>query len=181
MKKIACVFTIFLFCLSLKAQNAGVEKSIYNIQTGFLGIWINNEYRLLNEFSLRSEIGFDGLINGCSSCDTKYGLTPVLILEPRWYYNIAKRNLRNRGVNNSANFTAVTFRYNPDWFVISNVDNARIYDQISIIPKWGLRRNIGSSNFNYEAGIGIGVRFYLNENLSETAADLHLRIGYTFK
>lgn len=163
------------------SQNTGVEKSIYNIQTGFLGFWINNESRLFNEISLRSEVGLDAGLRGCSDCTTRYALAPVITLEPRWYYNINKRNRANKGRNNSANFLALGIKYHPDWFVISNAEDAYVSNQIAIIPKWGIRRNIGNSNFNYEAGIGIGYLYYLDDNFSETTADLHLRIGYTFK
>ncbi|MFZ0595590.1 MAG: hypothetical protein WAM46_01295 [Flavobacterium sp.] len=178
------VITTVLLCLVIQtgySQNKGVEKSIYNVQTGFLGIWINNEYRLFNEISLRTEIGLDAGLRGCSDCDTEYALAPVITLEPRWYYNIDKRNSLNKGKNNSANFIALAIKYHPDWFVISNADYSQVANQIAIIPKWGIRRNIGTSNFNYEAGLGIGYKFYLDENFSEATADLHLRIGYTFK
>jgi len=30
--------------------------------------------------------------------------------------------------------------YDPDWFVISNYDNVNVINQISIIPKIGLKR-----------------------------------------
>ena len=75
------MFLILLFCglsvvshaqtvkpvhLSSSAK-ASVEKSIFGIQTGFLGIWINNEVRLSNSFVLRSELGFAAQIWGMSS------------------------------------------------------------------------------------------------------------------
>lgn len=170
-----------LTCLSASSQNNGVEKDIYSIQTGFLGVWINNEHRIFNEISLRSEIGFDSGFRGCSGCTTTYAIVPVINLEPRWYYNINKRNAKNQKTNNSANFITLEINYYPNWFVISNLNNTYISNQVAIIPKWGIRRNIGNSNFNYEAGIGIGRRFYLDEKFSDTTADLHLRIGYTFK
>jgi hypothetical protein len=178
------VLTATLLCFAFQinySQNTGVERSLYNVQTGFLGIWVNNESRLFQEISLRTEIGLDAGLRGCSDCTTEYALAPVIALEPRWYYNIDKRNSINRGTNNSANFLALGVKYHPDWFTISNSNNAQVANQISIIPKWGIRRNIGNSNFNYEVGIGIGYKFYLDDNFSETAADLHLRIGYTFK
>ncbi len=43
-----------------KGQETSVEKSTYGIQTGLLGVWIHNEFRLSNEISLRSEVGFKG-------------------------------------------------------------------------------------------------------------------------
>lgn len=182
MTKINYILLVLLISgLPVASQNTGVEKDIYNLQAGFLGIWFNHEHRLLNQISLRSEIGFDGGFYACSGCKTEYVLTPAITLEPRWYYNINKRNAKNKKSNNSANFVTLGIDYHPNWFVISNHDNIFVPNQVAIIPKWGIRRNIGNSNFNYEAGIGIGRRFYLDQNFSDTTADLHLRIGYTFK
>ena len=69
--------------------------------------------------------------------------------------------------------------FTPDWFVISNVDNIGILSNISIIPTWGIRRNIGKHSI-YEAGIGVGYRYYFELSGAETAGNIHLRIGYTF-
>ncbi|MBP4140060.1 hypothetical protein [Flavobacterium geliluteum] len=183
MKKNIKIITLLLIVFQFTyAQKTGVEQSIFNVQTGFLGVWVNNEYRLSNEIVLRSEIGLDSGLRECNDCFIDYTfLTPVITLEPRWYYNIKKRNSENRGTNNSANFLALGINYHPDWFVISNEENISVSNQISIIPKWGIRRNIGNSDFNYEAGIGIGYKYYLDESISGIAGDLHLRIGYTFK
>lgn len=182
MMLILCGLTIFT-----KGQEISVEKSIYGIQTGLLGIWVHNELKLTNEISLRSEIGFDSGIFGGSFYDkTGFLMTPVITLEPKWYYNLEKRNSKSKNIkNNSGNFIGLKTSYNPDWFVISNYDNLKVVNQISIIPTWGIRRNIGN-HFNFETGIGLGYRYifaksagYL-ENESEAVLDLHLRIGYTF-
>ena len=54
---------------------------------------------------------------------------------------------------NQGNFLSIKTSYHPDWFVISNYDNINIISDISIIPTWGIRRNIGK-HFNSETGIG---------------------------
>lgn len=181
MKKIIFIISVLLVCHTTTAQNTGVEKSIYSIETGVLGIWVNNEYRLSNEISLKSEFGMIAGFRGCSDCDTQYALTPELTLEPRWYYNIMKRSTKGKIIkNNSANFVTLAFRYYPDWFVISNSPNAYVENQVTIIPKWGIKRTISNSNFNYELGLGIGKRYYFDANEWETAADLLIRIGYSF-
>ena len=119
---------------------------------------------------------------GCSDCETQYALVPEFTLEPRWYYNIEKRSAKGKTIkNNSANFATVSLRYYPDWFVISNTANTHIENQITIIPKWGIKRTISNSNFNYELGIGIGKRYYFDSSQWDTAADLLIRIGYTFR
>jgi hypothetical protein len=179
--------TFFLLVFQTNySQNNDVEKSIFNIQTGVLGTWINNEIKIANKFALRSEIGLDaGIFGGDINDNSGLFLTPVINLEPRFYYNINKRESKNTS-NNGANFLTTSISYHPDWFVISSNDNVDVYNQLSIIPKWGIRRNIANSNFNFEAGIGLGYRFYFlkqygySENDGEIALDLHLRIGYTF-
>ena len=177
-----CLFTIFT-----KAQDASVEKSTYGIQAGILGIWAHREVKLTNEIALRAEIGMDaGFFGGSFYPKNGYLMTPVMTLEPRWYYNLDKRVSKSKNISgNSGNFLTLQTSYHPNWFVISNYDNIEIANQISIIPTWGLKRNIGK-HFTYETGIGIGYRYifaksvgYL-ENQSETALNLHLRLGYRF-
>ncbi|WP_233530585.1 hypothetical protein [Gelidibacter salicanalis] len=136
---------------------------------------------------MRSEIGLD---TGVSISDgnniTGFLLTPVLTLEPRWYYNLNKRASKSRRTDgNSGNFISIKTTYHPDWFVISNESNLNFITDISIIPTWGIRRNIGD-HFNYEAGFGVGYLHYFKKDnvifISEpdVAVNLHLRIGYRF-
>ena len=186
MKKITTIIFVSLSVLC-NAQNKSVEKTIFGIQTGFLGLWIHNESRLTNTLALRSELGFDSGIWGGDFYDkTGFLLTPVLTLEPRFYYNLNKRNSKSKDVtHNSGNFISLKTSYHPDWFVISNYEDITIISDISIIPTWGIRRNIGN-HFNFETGLGLGYRYIFGKeagyysNTSETAANLHLRIGYVF-
>ncbi len=179
MKKLIIVFTFLLALTPAYAQDASVEDSFFGLQTGLLGIWVHNETKLSSEIALRTEIGLD---TGLFINDNNLGflLTPVITLEPRWYYNLNKRQGKSRNIKyNSGNFLSLDVSYNPDLFVISSTNNAFINNQVSIIPKWGIRRSIG--HFNYEAGIGIGYRYIFdNINEGETELDLHLRIGYRF-
>ena len=184
------ILMTLIFCgltLIVESQNSSIEKSTYGIQTGFLGIWVHNESRLSNSIGLRTEIGFDSGIWGGDFYD-KIGflMTPVITIEPRWYYNLNKRENKSRRIDgNSGNFVSLKTSHHPDWFVISNTDNLNIISDISIIPTWGIRRNIGK-HFTYETGIGIGYRYTFAkqagflENESETTLNLHLRIGYRF-
>ena len=187
MKKI---FLPLIFCgltFITNAQNASVEKSTFGIQTGFLGIWAHNESKLSNQIALRSELGLDTGIFGSDVNDINgFLLVPAITLEPRWYYNLNKRQNKSKRIDaNSGNFISIKTTYHPDWFVISNEDNINFISDISIIPTWGIRRNI-SSHFNYEAGFGIGyVHYFEKDNVvlldeSGVTVNLHLRIGYRF-
>lgn len=183
MERIIIVIVLF-FNLVGNAQDNSVEKNIFGIQTGLFGAWITNETRLANKFSLRSEIGMDlGLVVDYGD-DVTSLFIPTIRMEPRWHYNLDKRVEKGRSIkNNSSNFLALNFIYSPDWFYISKMDNINVISTLSIIPKWAIKRNIGSSNFNYEAGFGIGYAIYFEEyggDRSGAAVDLHARIGYTF-
>ena len=187
MKNIFSCMIFFFFVSVTKGQVISVEKSIFNIQTGFLGVWLNNESKLSDKVALRSEIGFDaGYFMGSFYSKTGFFMTPVLTLEPRWYYNLKNRVAHSKKIkSNSGNFFGIKVSYNPDWFVISNYDGLSVVNQVSLIPKWGIRRNLGN-HFNFEGGGGIGYKYYFSEKAdylrreNEAAVDLHLRIGFQF-
>ncbi|MDT0684950.1 hypothetical protein [Autumnicola psychrophila] len=187
MKKFLLTLTLCGLAFIAKSQNASVEESTYGIQTGVLGIWVHNEAKLSNQIALRSEIGFDsGIFGGMFYEDIGFLMAPVITLEPRWYYNLDKRISKSRNIaGNSGNFVSLKTSYNTDWFVISNYDHINIINQVSIVPTWGIKRNLGR-HFTYEAGFGLGYRYSFaksagyRENEGEAAVNLHLRIGYRF-
>tara|TARA_B100000949_G_C14156967_1_gene397355 strand:- start:181 stop:783 length:603 start_codon:yes stop_codon:yes gene_type:complete len=194
-KKALYVFIFLAIANNINAQTstqkASVEKSLYGIQTGFLGIWGHNEARLTNTIALRTEIGLDADIFNAEfiGSNDKFLLTPVITLEPRWYYSLNRRFRKGKKiVNNTANFLTLKISYHPNLFVISNVENIEVIPDLQIIPKWAIKRTVGK-HFTYETGIDIGYRklFYPNDRNrifigddSDVAVDLHLRLGYTF-
>ena len=48
MKRMAVVL-ILGFCVSAQGQNNTIEKSLFGLQTGLAGLWMNNESKLSNE------------------------------------------------------------------------------------------------------------------------------------
>lgn len=187
MKKLLLSAVMYCGCISGFAQsNTTVEKSVWNVQTGFFGVFVNNEYRLGDALALRTELGLD-LGVAANLYETKWGLIPTINVEPRYYYNIAKRAAKGKNTSgNASNFVTVLVKYNADWFLISNDNNIITENRIAVIPKWALRRNIGQSKFNYEAGMGIGYYSYIGsdrryyDHPESVAVDAHLRIGYRF-
>ncbi len=185
MKSIALL--LLLLSETIGAQSIEVKKSIFGIQTGILGFYINNESKLSSDIALRSEIGLDsGIFLNNFYEGVGFYVTPVLTVEPRWNYNLKKRAAKSKIIaDNNGNFLSLKTSFNPDWFVISNHQNLEIPNQIAFIPTWGLRRNLGQ-NFNYETGLGIGYRYIFGSNIenleneSEIAVNIHLRIGYKF-
>jgi len=187
MKKIILASCLCLFTLFAKAQDASVEKSLYGIQTGPIGIWGYNETKLTNSIALRSEIGIEAGFSGGSNYNgTYFVVAPNISLAPRWYYNLKKRKSKSKRIDgNSGNFVSLKTTYQTDLELASNDDNVDLISDITIVPTWGIRRNIGS-HFNYEAGFGIGYIHYFKKdnvrliNESDVAVNVHARIGYKF-
>lgn len=196
MKRFAALFFFAPMCV-LNAQETttpmpqefSVERSIFGIQTGLVGIWGYNEYRLANQISLRTEVGIDLItIKRTSSIgDEKinYLAAPNLSFEPRWYYNLKKRAADGKSIaGNSGNIFSLRTLYFPDAFLIGNNDGVNLPHQLAVIPKWGIRR-IYYENISFETGIGVGPVFTVgdnDENFKERNVyfDLSLRIGYHF-
>jgi len=195
------ILLVLLFCFATaNAQNtstapalASVEKSLFNVQVGAIGFYVSNEARISNRWALRTELGLDmwfyETYNWNSYGDSKKGaiLAPSIGLEPRWYYNLKKRAGKGKNIeNNSASFVTLAIKYYSDAFKIGGPDGLYIPNQVSFVPKWGIRRAIAKSNFNYELGIGIGPIWYLDKTRNykdqyDITADVHIRLGYTFK
>ncbi|WP_426486699.1 hypothetical protein [Flavobacterium sp. 2] len=183
--------------LNLSAQNATAEKSIFGVQTGFIGLWANNESRLVNNFVLRSEIGIEHDIAVGDQYDgAGFIFQPVLTLEPKLYYNLSKRSHTGKNISkNSGNYVSLKTSYHPDWFVLNLDDNITKTADLAIVPTWGFRRVVGE-HFTYEGGAGLGYRIvFLKSNYYNghaTNADgnstnrnqytpyFHIRLGYTF-
>lgn len=92
MKKIFLLLAVLMISYTAKSQTAHVERSIFGIQTGFIGLWIHNESKLSDQIALRSELGFDSGFWGRSFYDKAgFIMTPQITLEPKWYYTLNKR------------------------------------------------------------------------------------------
>lgn len=174
------------------------DRSIFGIQTGFLGIWVHNETALSSQWYLRSEAGLNLGFGGGGSYNqfkNAIGVTEgaaivaSVSLEPRFYYNLDKRRQNEKNVfANSANFIALNTNYFPGWLVAAqNRENVGYTKQISFIPYWGIKRTI-HKHLTYEAGAGLGylhnfsVKGRVFDDFDKNALfiHLHLRIGYTF-
>ena len=170
-----------------RAQDASVEKSVFGVQLGVLGIFGHNESKLSNSIALRSELGYEaGLFFSGYDSNLGFIMAPAITLEPRWYYNLNRRIGKSKRIDgNSGNFISIKTTYHPDILVISSQDNINLISDISFVPTYGIRRNIGA-HFNYEFGFGIGYAHLFREenvfivNQSDVSVNLHARFGYRF-
>lgn len=165
---------------------ASVEKSVFSIQTGFIGIWISNEARLSRSIVLRTELGYSAQVLWGAGQVEGFLMTPVVTLEPRWYYNLQKRKSKSKRIDgNSGNYLSLRSSFYPAWgAILSKYGNLVLNPVFAIIPMWGIRRNIGR-HFNYEVGAGFGYVHYFADKYgygvhNNLALNLLFRIGYRF-
>ena len=200
--KVPFIFFFLFFltfpCFSQENITKESEKSIFGIQTGFLGIWLHNETALSSQWFLRSEAGLNLGFGGGGSYNefqNSLGVTEgaaivaSVSLEPRFYYNLEKRKQKKKNVfANSANFVAFKINYYPGLLVAAQYrDKVGYTEQLSFIPYWGIKRTI-HEHFTYEAGAGLGYlhnlsfkgRLFNSFDDNALFIHLHLRIGYTF-
>ena len=135
---------------------------------------------------MRSELGVElGYYSNSFLGAEGFLIAPALSLEPRWYHNLKRRKRKSKRIDgNSGNFIALRSTYHAGELGISTDDNVKVASDITIVPTYGIRRNIGQ-HFNYEMGLGIGYLHVIEEsyyilNESDVAVNLHVRIGYSF-
>ncbi len=188
MKKLILITTILLNAYFVTfSQQISVDERVFGLQAGLFGIWGHGEYKVQNKIAIKGELGFENGFSQTYNNNFYFFLIPTVVLEPRWYYNLEKRQTRLKRIDgNSGNYFSIFMRYHPDLFVISNVNAGSVIPDISIIPTWGFRRKI-SDHFNFEMALGLGYRYYFakgygySSNKSETALNFTLRFGYIFK
>ena len=170
---------IVLFCcvaLISKAQDSSVEKSIFGIQLGAVGVWAQNEFKLAKEFAFRTELGLRAGFG-----KNYYYLGPEILIEPRWYYNLVRRDSKTKEIsNNSGNYIFLLTGFSPDWVIITNSDNLNADNALFVIPSWGLKRNLGD-RFNFEIGGGVGYSYSFvdfEHGEHDIVVNVHLRIGF---
>lgn len=181
------------------AKGQVVDQSISGIQIGYLGIWVNNESKLAKNWALRSEIGYEAPFLATIAFDTKdldfypdqYPLfLPVFTLEPRWYYNSAKRQGNSKNTfHNSGNYASLAARYYPEVLAYSPRGINEVDGGLFIVLSWGMRRNI-DYHWNIEIGLGVGIDLTEisrtetanggTEDFEDLLFNIHLRIGYKF-
>ncbi|MBQ4820769.1 hypothetical protein [Aquimarina sp. MMG016] len=186
MKKVIFI-SLFLLSsyvgISQNIEDASVEKSIFGIQIGVMGVWVHNELKISNQIALRSEAGISIVGMWTEGNDTLIGTgysLPIVALEPRWYYNLSKRASQGKRIDgNSGNYIALRGSY----YFYDNADSGTDRNLSShpfTAVSWGIRRNIGN-HFNYEVGVGAGLGFG-NDTGREIGLTpyFNLKIGYRF-
>lgn len=146
------------------AQEKSVEKSLFGVQLGIYPLSVYHEYKLGQTIALRSEVGFSFAWHSASGLSTsnEWAVVPNLHLEPRYYYNLARRHkLNKRTDHNSGNYLSVNLGYGAGNLAIKT-DGYEVFPSVHVVPSFGFRRNIGKS-FNFELAFGIGYSWVYKE------------------
>lgn len=177
MKKILLIiFFLGIYSFANSQDNSGV-KSNGGVQAGFLGGWFFNEVRISEQAVLRIEFALNVWFYEVIPDDAY--VYPSISAETRWYYNIHKRNKKNKITNkNSADFISIKGVFVPGLAHIPQKKGYSFNNSIAIIPYWGIRREIAKNVFA-ELGIGVGYEFYFGKNsINNNLLFLpHFRIG----
>lgn len=175
MKYILTVFFFNIFFISFSQENKKAED-IFALKAGLIGGWVSYEKVLNENFTLNSEIGYEGGFLKGTNDKVDYVFTTIFSLEPRYYYNFNKRQVKGKNTNNnSANYISSEIFYVPDLLSSTNRENLDLNKSFGIIPKYGLRRNI-SDNLIFEFAIGIGYAWGEN-NTNGVTSTLDLRLN----
>lgn len=186
-KKGSLLLILLITSVVVNSQNKeklNLQKNLFGVQVGLVGAWVYYENHLKQNFTLRTELGFDGnySYNNNSNPSSQYFLIPSVTVEPRLYYNINKRIKEKKNTNkNSGNFVSLRASYNPNILVITNSNNDFNSSIFKIIPSWGMRRNL-TDILNIELRLGFGyVTNKSIENQNEGfIPDITFRFGYAF-
>lgn len=182
-------FLIFSQENTTNAKTASVENNIFAIQASVVSLHISDEFKIKNNLTLYSEFGYNLAIHIDKSTDAHRMQTywaGKFRVEPRFYYNLKKRSGNGKSIsNNSGNYVGLSLKYYPKKLSFSNFTNLNFYNTYEIGLRYGLKRNIGNSNFNYEFTVApVFVHQFRKEynlnNRSFLGLDLTFRFGYNF-
>lgn len=186
---ISLLFSFFIF-----AQDDGptptVEKSINSLQLNLGGLFYVHEKGLTDQLALHLEAGLHGTgyysIGDDDPSNDFFALRPIVIVEPRAYYNLAKRARKGKTTsNNSGNFFGIALDYQPDVQLFTTNPSITPKSTVSFTPRWGIRRQVGQ-HIDFEFTIGVRSVYYKERGESRIrraqlrTPSIGWRFGYRF-
>lgn len=176
MKRIFLLICLLSFGIT-QAQEIPQTEDRYGVSAGVIGVWGFYEKALTKNFSLHSQIGYHGGFMMGTDSKLDYVFTTSIRVEPRYYYNLSKRDSKGKSTsNNTGNYLALELSYVPDLLSSSNREGVEVSKSLYLIPKYGLRRNI-SSVVSFEFAFGIGYAWG-EHSVNGTAVALDLRFYF---
>lgn len=198
MKKITLLLIAFFIIQTSKAQDSvTVEKSLIGVSASPFGaLTFNYENKLAREWTLISSAGiyydYDTKNNRYNS--KGYFIGSSFGLEPRWYYNLDRRNKLSKNIKfNTGNYWSLGFNYSPKLVLATNQSYYEFENAVYLLPSYGIRRTI-YKNIYFDGSLFTGYSYVFNNETFEESnsgsysirnggyfhAGLKLRIGLNF-
>jgi len=176
MMKRLSIISIFIFVTTLSyAQNDKVQN-VHSLKASFIGLSYAYEQSISQKLTINLELMLAGGFGSNFIGGDYWLVSPIMRVEPRYYYNYLKRAENSKNTNhNSANYLSLSADYQ---FGSSFGSNAHALRAFCLIPKWGLKRAIGN-HFIFEFATGIGAYTSEIETWKPTLG-LDLKFGYSF-
>ena len=151
MKKVAVLSMLLLIFVSNAAFSQKVVKTS-SIDVKLFGLVdYAREFPVSNKTVINVFGGMNSGFSWNSFDGISFAFFPVVGVEPRIYYNMAKRLSKNKKIDfNSANYVALncTFLFG----VFSNNSNM-VESAFTVTPEWGFRRYLGKQ-FTFDLALG---------------------------
>lgn len=168
--------SLLLAFVNVKAQvkTTSVEKNLFKIN--ILSPGITYELGLSNNTTLCTDLNLSFGFSYNSNSGTKLLSSPYLREEYRYYYNLEKRNLKDKNsAGNSGNFIALSGSYylKP----LGDSQFVSVYDGLTIAPVWGLQRTY-SNGINISLIGGAGYNFGTNNKTTSFAPVINFTLGW---
>jgi len=179
--KLSALVLLAKFSFALQAQETNPTKQVntvsnHSISVDILSLTYNYEYALGKKFSLTGRAGFQSAYGYSSFYGSAFIISPAISLEPRYYYNLSRRERKEKRTNkNSANYLALT-----SWYIFDPIySNQASGENFALIaPNWGIRRvNSKAFLFEFNTGISYSIGEYIDNNIGFL---ISLRFGYVF-
>lgn len=196
MRKLFIAAVLLLCCLNVlsqETQKPAVEKNLFAVNLGIVSVGFQYEGRLARKWALHAETGISlnpytvsGYTNSMDK--TEYITSPYLIVEPRFYYGLDRRQRHHRNTkNNSSNYISLKTHFAAaDWAVTNSDKRFEPASALYIVPSYGIRRSF-AKRFFYEFSFGVGLQHnfhkrgnFYGDDQNEVAVDGQAKIGYTF-
>lgn len=182
MKKIIILGIIGLMSITINSQEINNVSTEKGWRVNFLNPSIELELPTgkYSTFSSALGIGYSGGYPDLTSGDDGfvYIIAPFLDLQQKWFYNLEKRNRKDKVIeNNSGNFISIRLitRGNS---ITDNVTRTSNFD-FAIGPTWGIQRKYG--NFHLLFDVGPQYYFDTEGNGNIWPLMIQINLGYDFK
>lgn len=161
MRTISSTILVILLSFSLNAQESARTEKVWRVNFLNPAVELELPPGKYSTFSSALGIGYGGAYPDLSygGSGFVYLIAPFLDLQQKWFYNLNKRQRKERTTeNNSGNFVSARF-ITRGHSIASNFHRSSDLD-FAINPSWGIQRKYGIFHLLFD----IGPQYYFDTN-----------------